>query len=90
MQHQLEAIRRLLMTTEAIHAFFWLWPRDAVLSITDSSADDARPIEKTSTLGTPAGLALPNPRRMKTGRRGALLAPLSRCVAGGLVRVLYV
>lgn len=73
--HRLEAIRRLLMRVEAVHAQSWLWHTDVV-----SNARAVGNASKTPRT-TPASshqltLMLPILRRR---RRGALLAPVLRC-----------
>lgn len=72
--HKLEAIRRVLLTVEAARALSWLWH-------TESPQMD--PVSESScaqtgwTDGTPLKAMLPLLRR-RAGRRGVLLAALSR------------
>ena len=74
----LKAIRRLLMSVEAIHAVSWLWPSDNI-SIADNDVHNARGAEGTWTVGTPLTLVLPILRR-RARQRGVILAPLFRLV----------
>ena len=68
----LEAIRRLLLRVEAVHATSWLWPSDVPVAV--------EAVEGTitpSTTLTPLRRMLPSSRRRAT-RRVVLWAPLSR------------
>lgn len=70
--HRLEAIRRLLLQAEAVHAVSWLWPGDTPLL--------ARPVTSTRTAKhpmTPLTTMLPVLRR-RASRRGLLSETLFR------------
>lgn len=74
--HSLEAIRRMLMTVEAVHAASWLWATDAP-SITHAASESAgRVIKATST---PLISMLPTLRR-RTAQPRVILAALFRWV----------
>lgn len=68
---QLEAVRRLLLRVEAIHAMSWLWPGASSLV---GAAEDGR---RTTEASAPLSAVLPILRR-RARRRGVLLAALSR------------
>lgn len=72
--NRMEAIRRLLLRVEAVHAVSWLWINDTSLigGITEG-------IRKTKTTSASIGRMLPTLRR-RAERRGASLAPLFRWV----------
>lgn len=71
--HTLEAIRRLLLRAEAVHAVSWLWPRGTP-SIVHAAGCSPRPEPKSPSLR----LMLPILKR-RTKRRGVLEATLLRC-----------
>ncbi|CAM9158671.1 unnamed protein product, partial [Hapterophycus canaliculatus] len=71
-RHRMEAIRRLLMRVEAVHAVSWLWHSD-VPSIS-SAADDKK---GTKTASVPMKLTLPDLRR-RSRRPRAFSAALCR------------
>lgn len=52
--HKLEAIRRLLLTVEAVHATSWLWPKDI-----PSFAHRAEGKRRTETPSTQLRMMLP-------------------------------
>lgn len=60
--HRLEATRRVLVSTAAIHAISWLWPGDVRFFVDDRS-DGARRTKKPFTAGTRLALTLPILRR---------------------------
>lgn len=68
--HGLEAIRRLLLCVEAVHAVSWLWPTD-VPCIVPAAAEDSR---KTKATSTTLRAMLPILRRRTRRRSGVLLA----------------
>lgn len=76
--HRLEAVRRLLLQVEAVHAVSWLWASDD-LSTTHGAEVATSRSEATPTTGTPLGMMLPILRR-RAQRRGVVLAALTRCV----------
>lgn len=76
----LEAVRRLLLQVEAVHAVSWLWHSSDAPSIPDPAADGAR---RVTTRSTPLTLMMPTLRR-RAARRSVLLAALCRCVCVGL------
>eukprot|EP00903_Cladosiphon_okamuranus_P015520 g14329.t1 len=71
----LEAIRRLLLRGEAVHAVSWLWPDGAASMPEDDAA--AEETSRTTTPSTPLTLTMPTLRR-RAARRRALLAALYR------------
>lgn len=75
--YRLEAVRRLLLPAEAVHAVSWLWVRKRLLvgGAAQVSRSRRRPIRKTPTNGTPMTFTLSILRRR---RRGVLLAALIR------------
>lgn len=72
---RLEAMRRLLMQVEAVHAISWLWPK-AALRITPGAVDSPR---KMNANPTPLTAMLPTLRR-RAGRPTVLVAALARWV----------
>lgn len=72
--HGLEAIRRLLLQVDAVHAVSWLWPVDFSAI---AHAAQSRRMAKTGSIALT--VVLPIARR-RARRRGVLLAALSRCV----------
>ena len=77
--NRLEAIRRLLMGVEAVHAVSWLWPSDDAPPIADGGAGGGRQAEESPTAGRSLSVALPI-RRRRGGERGVMWAPTFRCV----------
>lgn len=73
----LEAIRRLLLQVEVVHAMSWLWHNGAP-SLPEAAAAEA---SRTARPTTPLTLMMPTLRR-RAARRGVLLAALNRCVFG--------
>lgn len=71
--HQLEAIRRLLLQVEAVHAVSWLWPSDIPSVV--RAASEGR--VKTHPTPTPLTAMLPILRR-RAPRRGMFLAAAFR------------
>lgn len=74
--HKLEAIRRLLLQVDAVHAISWLWLRDT----SSAGANDAEGTTRTKmtpAAGTQLRLMLPIVRR-RSRRPGVLLAALWR------------
>ena len=72
--NSLEAIRRLLMRVEAVHAASWLWPSDV-----PSIVGTGEGVPTASRTSTPLTLMLPILRR-RTRRRGMVLAAMLRWV----------
>ena len=73
--HQLQAIRRLLLRVEAVHADSWVWPNRALESILATKV--MAKAKTSSNTATPLAAVLPTLRLTAT-RRGALLAALFR------------
>lgn len=73
--YRLEAVRRLLMRVEAVHAACWLWPREPHPVGVAAQVPSRRAATKTPENGTHLVSMLPILRRR---RRGVLLAPLFR------------
>ena len=72
----LEAVRRLLLTAEAVHAVSWLWPIDAPpCRIADAAAEAATTGGRAPS--APLALMLPG-LRPKAGSRAVLLADFFR------------
>ncbi|CAN0364111.1 unnamed protein product, partial [Ectocarpus sp. 8 AP-2014] len=72
--HKLEAIRRLLLRVEAVHAVSWLWSiNSAISTITNATAKGTDRTAATSTVGTPPMLMM---RRRTRGRKVPLAALL--------------
>lgn len=69
----MEAIRRLLLRLDAVHAPSWLWKTGAA-PITDAAVHDT---SRRETLSNPVTLMLPILRR-RARRPSVLLAALSR------------
>ncbi|CAM9872799.1 unnamed protein product [Ectocarpus fasciculatus] len=67
----LEAVRRMLLQLEAIHAVSWCWPGDASASIEQAAQDGTPRAKPTLTRDPPMGSVLPG-RRRRT-RAGRLL-----------------
>ena len=74
--HCLEAMRRLLMRVEAVHAVSWLWARD-VPRVTQAFREGMT--SATQATSTPLTLMSPMLRR-RAGRPRVLLAAMSRWV----------
>ena len=73
--YRLEAVRRLLMREEAVHAVSWLWVKSPLLVSSTSEASSRRIARKTPASGPQLKLMLPLLRRR---RRGVLCATLFR------------
>ena len=73
--YRLEAVRRLLMRVEAVHAACWLWPREPRPVGVAAQVPSRKAATKTPENGTHLVSTLPILRRR---RRGVLLAPLFR------------
>ena len=65
--HALEAIRRLLLQVEAVHAVSWLWPNHAAAIA--GTTDGSRRGSTASTVGSPLSRVLPTLRLSATGQR---------------------
>ena len=74
--HRLEAIRRLLLRVEAVHAVSWLWPRNVLTFAPAASNRTGR----SKTTSSPLASMLPVLRR-RARRRDAVFAALFRWVA---------
>lgn len=74
--HKLEAIRRMLLQVDAVHAVSWLWLTNAS-SVGADGAERTRRTKTTLAAGTPLTPTLPI-LRWRAGRRGVLLAALWR------------
>ncbi|CAB1113190.1 unnamed protein product [Ectocarpus sp. CCAP 1310/34] len=70
--HKLEAIRRLLLRVEAVHAVSWLWPSD-ISTITRAAA---RGTDRTTAISTAVTLPMLVTRRRARGRKVPLAALL--------------
>lgn len=80
---RLEAIRRLLMRVEAVHAVSWLWSKDAAsyspaLQVPGGETKKATRAAAASTTGQQSPLTTMLPLLRRRSRRGVLLAPLFR------------
>lgn len=73
--HGLEAVRRLYLRVEAVHAVSWLW-RNHANPVVGGSVKSA---SRTDTASTTLGGILPILRR-QAGRHEVLLAPMFRSV----------
>lgn len=80
----MEAVRRMLLRLDAIHAVSWLWPADARSA---QRAEEHDASEAKETVVTPLGVLLPVLRR-RARRRGLVMAPLLRLVVGWMLRPL--
>lgn len=74
--NRLEAVRRLLLRVEAVHAVSWLW-RSPSPTVAGGSVESTRRVD---TASTPLRDMLPILRR-RAGRRRVLLGALFRYVA---------
>lgn len=72
---RLEAIRRLLVTVDAVHAVSWLWPMSAPLLV--HAEEGPATIKQTSTAPTPLTRVWPILKR-RARRPGLLWAPVFR------------
>lgn len=81
--YSLEAIRRLLMRVEAVHALSWLWA-NGVPSVTHAAAEHAGRATKETSISLISILQI---LRRRAGRRRVLLAALFRC--GWHVMMIY-
>ncbi|CAM9298827.1 unnamed protein product, partial [Hapterophycus canaliculatus] len=72
--NKLEAIRRLLLTVEAVHAVSWLWAKTPNPPV---AAEVFRRTDATPATETPLRMMLPL-LQQRTRKRGVLLAALSR------------
>lgn len=80
--YKLEAIRRMLLRVEAVHAVSWLWPGDSPRI--GQAAKVACKVQPATTNGTSVRMMLPMMRR-RARRRGMVWASLLRWVAYVLV-----
>lgn len=71
---RLEAVRRLLLRVEAVHATSWVWPSSAAASVAQDAAEVKAGAETESTRLTSTLQML----RRRATRRGVLLRALSR------------
>lgn len=71
--HKLEAIRRLLLQVEAVHAVSWLWPRDDVPSVSHAVGS----VSRTKLTSAPLASMVPIMKR-RTRRHNVLLTALNR------------
>ena len=73
--HRLQAVRRLLLRVDAVHAVSWLWTKEPLL-VSDATSDSRKmAARKTLASGTQLTTMLPVLRRRS---RGLLLAALFR------------
>lgn len=77
--HQVEAIRRLLLRVEAVHAVSWLWINDVPSNTSDALVKGTTRKAKKMT-STPLSMMLPV-LRQRARTRVPLMAPIFRCVA---------
>lgn len=75
--HKLEAIRRLLLQEEAVHALSWSWPMNALFV---SHAAKGTTATKTTPVTRAPKTAVLSTMRWRTGADRVFLATLFRCV----------